>query len=277
MTEASTEFVVRRVADRKAYLDVEIATIQAQLATIQQRTSRVQADAEQYEDRSAGAELTKLRAKRTQLVERLDGVLKLKNSIDGWLQRVGPLELSKLTGIKVPRGTAALEQAVSTIRDEIDRLKGELAKVQRTPVKLDDLHERVRRHVDELAKLGAPPTCNVTASGQVNIDFSTVGYSKPPVCYLAWLFPDQMTDRLVEQIEGQHAHRGHAMSIGEKEQQIDDLTATLDKAERKEVILVDAAIEAGLSNITHRANVSIPAFLQVRPLREPQRTALAVA
>jgi hypothetical protein len=51
------------------------------------------------------------------------------------------------------------------------------------------------------------------------------------------------------------------------------LTATLDQAERREVVLVEAAIDRDIGGFTFRPDTNIAAFLGVKAAREPTKRA----
>jgi hypothetical protein len=112
----------------------------------------------------------------------------------------------------------------------------------------------------------------IEAGGLVKIDFTEAGHMKQPHVYLAWLDPDQMVKRLVAEIKERQAQNGRTpMSEDEKRERASELSAELDKMERRDAALTVAALEAEIPGVTFRADLSIPALLGIRALREPAR------
>ena len=79
-----------------------------------------------------------------------------------------------------------------------------------------------------------------------------------------------MIERLVKEIEERQAHLGRtAMTADERRDRLVELKAKLEKAERKDVALTEAAIEAEITGIRYRPDTDVSAFLGVRALRPP--------
>lgn len=262
------------VAKRIAYLDIEISDSKDRLQSLKTRFERARGDA-QRGDQGAAEEVARLQGKRTQVLGRLDALARLRNGIDEWLgaavNRGMPLqEFSR--NYKIPQG-AALKDAIETIRSEIMQAKAELADVKRAPTRIESLRKQVTAHVLALAKQGAPMSIS-TDNGLLRIDWLSMGGPVAPHKYLAWMDPNAMIERLIDEIEERQSHSGRKpLTPGEKQARIEELSAIIEKAERKEVALVDAAIDAEITGIEHRADISIPVFLGVQPVQSALLTA----
>lgn len=267
----------RCVARRIAYVDLEVDGLHATLANLKKRLERANDDKHIRGDQTAAEEIERLVAKRTQVTGRLDAMSRLRNDMHEWLSAAAnrgmKLHEYDRKPPKLPKDTATLKDMIDRLRGEIGQLKAELDQVKRAPVKVEKLRKQVSAYVHALAKQGAPANIT-TENGQLRIEFTHMGAAVQPHKYLAWLFPQEMTNRLVEEIEERQALNGRRpMTIGEKEIQIEEIEAALEKAERKEIAFVDAAIEAEVPGIQHRVDVSIPVFLGVQPVKALARKA----
>lgn len=258
---------------RLALLDVEIDLAHGALATIKARADAIHNAVDPSNDPTAKDELERLTARRVQARGKLDALANMRNQADAWLKRVTVVEEVKVRlAPDVIAEPLALKQSIETLRSEIATAKAELAEVERAPTKIENLKGQVTAYVQALARIGAPPTCMIEKEGLIKIDFSEAGHHKPAHCLFAWLYPDQMIERLVSEIKERQAQTGRTpMSADEKRQRADELRAKLDKMERRDAALTTAALEAEVPHVTFRADTSIPCLLGIRALREPAR------
>jgi hypothetical protein len=257
------------VAVRMAFLEAEIDLLQGTLATIQSRIKAMQAalhsgDAQAVEANAA------LMARKTKATERYNALLALRNQCTAWLQVAGTLEDAR-PKIKVPTMPSALDDAITDLRVEINSTKESLAKVSSSPVKPVNLKGQVRAFVLALAAKGRPPTATIRPDGRIDVRFDEAGYAPNPASLVAWLNPDQMTERLVADITERQAQmsRPATMTAEEKAERIAELKKQLDKAERRDAYLTARAIDSGSSSFVFRTDTAVDAFLGVRALRPP--------
>lgn len=217
-----------------------------------------------------------LTAKRMETRGRIDGLAKLMNEANEWLpraMRLGPLTDARPKG-RIPRGEDDLRQSIGTLRSEITATKILLGETERASVAPSNLEGQVSQYVASLAQKGKPQTVSVGPDGKVNLDFTS--WDKPPSAHalLAWLDPQTLTKRLIEEVKERQANGGREVLTAEQRaERIAELTAKLDQAERREVLLVEICLERDIGGYAFRPDTSIAAFLGVRATREPQRRA----
>ena len=255
------------VARRMAYLDAELDLANGMLETIRARIKAAQNIT--GNDPTAADAIARMTARRVQIVTRVDELSRLRNAAKAWLEVAGPVEFVKAAG-KIPETPEALKAAIEDLRIVIAQTKLEITEVSRAPTAITNLKAQVTAYVTALAAKGTPPTCSIQPDGTVKIDFSTAGYPALAIHYLAWLHPAVMVERLVKEIEEKQAHLGRtAMAANERRDRLAELKAKLEKAERKDAALTEAAIEAEITGMRYRPDTDVSTFLGVRALRPP--------
>jgi hypothetical protein len=262
-------------AKRLAYLETEIDLLHGQMESIRERLKRAQNSSALDPNDEASVEIARnLTAKRMEVRGRIDGLAKLMNEANEWLpraMRLGPLTDARPKG-RIPQGEDDLKQAIGTLRSEITTTKILLGETQRAGVAPVNLEGQVRQYVATIAQKGRPQTVSVGSDGKVDLDFKS--WDVPPSAHalLAWLDPQALTKRLVAEIQERQANGGREVLTAEQRaERIAELTAKLDAAERREVLLVETAIDRDIGGYAFRPDTSIAAFLGVRATREPQR------
>ena len=263
-------------AKRLAYLETEIDMLHGQMESIRERLKRAQNSSALDPSDEAAVEIARnLTAKRMEIRGRIDGLAKLMNEANEWLpraQRLGPLTDARPRG-RIPQGEDDLKQAIGTLRSEISTTKILLGEAQRAGVTPVNLEQQVRHFVASLATKGRPQTVSVGPDGKLDLDFKS--WDTPPTAQalLAWLDPQALTKRLIEEVKERQANGGREVLTAEQRaERIAELTAKLDAAERREVLLVETAIGLDMG-YAFRPDTSIAAFLGVKATREPTKRA----
>ncbi len=263
----------RCVTRRIAYLDLEIETLLQTIQSLKGRLNRAQEHQHVHGDQAAGEEIALIQAKRVQATGRLDEVKRLRGAIDQWLSRaayhnIKLQEADRKFGPKLSIDDNALKERIDKARGEIAQLKAEMFDVRRAPVAIPDLKKQVSAYVYALAKEGGPKAVSAD-NGKLKIEFTSMsGATISPHKYLAWLDPQRMIDRLVQEFEERQALNGRkAMSAGEKETELEEMEAALEKLERREIAMVDMALDRELRGVQHRTDVNIAAFLGIEQVK----------
>ena len=197
-------------------------------------------------------------------------------SIRTWLNQLAPgVVLVDVPAPDNPGDGRLGEKGVDHCRDEIHRLTEARKHVARAVLPLDALLAQVDAHVDALAKRGTPALSVDKDQLTVRHSFDSFGSnSRDAVAILAWLHPDEMKQRL----------RDEVLAIRETERSLPVMTPEARRAklreldartlafEREEECLIVEAAESGLT-IERRENASPAAVLGVEVRRPGEATA----
>ena len=262
------------VSLRMGYLESELDILHGQMETIRGRLKAAQNTMALDPDDEAVVEIVRnLTAKRMEAVGRIDGLRKLHNEANEWLPRalrLGPVTDQRPRG-RIPHDEADLLHSIGTLRSEINRAKVDLMDVKRASTAPVNLEGQVRTFVATLAAKGRPPQASVAPDGTVNLDFTSWDSPISAYALMAWMDPQALTKRLVAEITERQAQTGRqVMTASERAERIAELTAKLDAAERREVLLVETAIDRGIA-FTFRPDTAIDAFLGVKAARQPEK------
>lgn len=155
------------------------------------------------------------------------------------------------------------------IRNDIEVTKDELNRLETAPVPSDDLGERLRDYVFGMA---GPMIGGVGTGQQLWIRWPTHlhateqngGYAPggraDPLALIAWLFRDQMVERLVADV--QEAVERTA-PLAERPKLIADLRLHLRDLERMEEALIEQAHARGHNHVTRHFDAAVPAVLGI--------------
>jgi hypothetical protein len=171
----------------------------------------------------------------------------LVTNLRGFIEGLGPhVALSTAKVPKLNLTDETVKQAIERTRDEIATVRSDLSLVQVAPPPKAELRKRVKAHVQDLAERGCP-VVSVDAN-RTNLAFRwrsyqalTPGMSGDDVAAtLAWLFPDDMTKRLLAEVD-RMPEPAIALSADDKRNRVAELKAKIDALEREEEALVEKA------------------------------------
>jgi hypothetical protein len=164
----------------------------------------------------------------------------------------------------MPRDGETLIQAVTRLRDKIIAAKRHLAAVKIAPLPRADQKALAAAHVKALAERGRPRvSVERDAFAAVFIDpRADFGVTSDYVsCVLAWLEPVQMLSALEHEIDALPVPQ-QPMPAAERQKREADLAADLDRLEREEEALIEAAAAQG-TEIARRPDAAPGAVLSV--------------
>jgi len=168
--------------------------------------------------------------------------------------------------------TAATEDhvgAVTRIRTDIEDLARSRSAVTRALPPIDELWRQVDAHVDALAERGRP---SMTISDRLAVSHVLAG-SDPVAAQMAWLFRDQMRERLRSDAEAMHEQQTRAGRLvktsAERSQQLRSLDEAILAKERAEEWLISDAAALGTA-IPRRERCSPLAILGLRVASRPR-------
>lgn len=170
----------------------------------------------------------------------------------------------------LPKGRSFTE-AVGEARERVEQIRADIHQAEAAPLPSAIVKERARAEIAALAARGAPgvaamvdygerirwPEAPVRMVGEVVVR----GDAPDVLGLLAWLFKDQLAERLDELVD-EASDDTSALSPADRNRRVAELQSELLEAERLEVALIDAAAEAGIP-ISYRRDVAPQALLAV--------------
>jgi hypothetical protein len=216
-----------------------------------------------------GAELTRQRGRLEAAQETFAALSRSHTAVGAWVKQLRPdtrLDDVDLTLWPTLQTHETHVDAVVRIRCDIEDLIGDRSALRRALLPLDELFAQSDAHVDALARQGAP---RLRLDGdRLTVQHEIEGFADKAVALLAWLHPEQMKERLREDIR---AHREReigdrevaVLSTTERAQKMRELDDNLLERERCEEALIREADAEG-TVILRREKASPLAVLGVR-------------
>ena len=265
----------RPAADKLAALSSAADDARTLAASTAQRASELQGQMGYFANQPeqlAGAEheISRLRAAQQQHKNRHDVLSTVVNGIARWLQTLpsdAVLEMAKPPK-SVRREGEDVARTIERVRMEIAEAMDELQAVKAAPIPKAAMKEAAARYIESLAEQGRP---HIKCEGdRFSVDFNDPHAYAPAgpnrmAALFAWWDRGWMVKRLHAEIDALPEPR-LALSASEKQERFAELSADLDKLERTEEALIEAAHAEG-REIARRPTASPAAVLGVRMVK----------
>lgn len=188
--------------------------------------------------------------------------------LNGWLRQLPPgamLEVFAVPFAKPRRGLTALE-TVQTLREELNKLQGDLRRLQAAPATAAELRASAAEIVQRLAERGRPKLsaerCALSVTWRPDSSWQAGNGALAHIEFMAWLDPAALTARLHAEVDAMPIS-ADAISAADKAPRIAELEAQIFDLSCQEESLISQAASAG-QFIARRPRASPLAVLGVQ-------------
>ena len=163
---------------------------------------------------------------------------------------------------------------LASVRTKIEATQTELKSLRGIPTSSADIEQRVRAYVQSMAR---PQISGIGAKEKLHIVWPGAGFGSSgpredradPLALMAFLFPDAMEKRLLDQIERETSG---VIPIKERATRITELEAELERLSFAEEVLIAAAIADG-DSVQRSPSAPPEAVLGVKVVKVTKRAA----
>lgn len=183
------------------------------------------------------------------------------------------LHLRSVTIEATPHDGETLAQAIIRIRGEIVAAQAELVRLKLQPLPRDELQQRAKDYVEQLAAEAGPLVRTANGSFEVEwavptpLSYGVQSPSRSAAAMLCAMFPDKMLDLIVAQLPDQGG-----MPAAQRQEREAEVTARVLRLEREEEALIEQAQAQGIE-CHRRPNASGWAILGIEIGREQEQVA----